>query len=355
MGTTLSKLFYREKTITGIDIGQTAIKIMSLDPRKGEVTSFGSFDVDPASIQAALRDGDPTYIVDSLTTLLRDKTVGSFGSKKVIVSIPASLAFTRTLALPIKAEKVLKSAVELEAEQYIPLPIASLVIDYQIIGRTASELSVLMCAAPRKIITAVSTAIDKVGLEVVAIEPSLMSIGRLLTTTEDAGMPSIIVDIGAIATDIAAVDGSTIRVTGTAAIGGNSFTLNIAESLKISLEQAHQMKVLYGLAYSTKQKKLTKAMTPDLDAIVSEVKKIIRYYNDRLGGERLEQLLIVGSGANIPGIGEYFTNALVMAARVANPWQNISFGHLAAPARQVKPRYITVAGAASVTQEELWK
>lgn len=355
MGTTLSKLFYLEKTITGIDIGQTAIKVMSLDAHLNEVTCFGSVDVDPEKIQDALKNNDESYIVENLTTLLSEKLIGSLGSKKVNVSIPAAQAFTRTLTLPIKAERALKSAVELEAEQYIPVPVSGLVIDYQIIGRTATDLSVLVCAAPRKIITLVTSAIEKVGLEVVAIEPSLMAVGRLLKATEGAMLPSIIVDIGAVVTDIAAIDDGTIRVTGSTPIGGNTFTLDIAKSLETSLEQAHQMKVLYGMAHSSKQKKLTRALAPDMDAIVRDVKKLIRYYNDRLGGSKLEQLLIVGSGANIPGIGEYFTNALVMAARVAHPWQKIEFGHLSAPPRQVKPRYITVAGAASVSQEELWK
>lgn len=355
MGNTLSKLFYREKTITGIDIGQTAIKVMSLDPKRDEVVCYGSLDVDPEKIQTVLKDGDVTYLTEMLSTLLKAKLVGSLASKKVVVSIPAALAFTRTLTLPAKAERALKSAVELEAEQYIPIPVDALVIDYQIIGRSETELIVLLCAAPSKVIDTVTTAMEKVGLEVVAVEPSLMAVGRLLKTTESATLPSVIVDIGAVMTDIAAIDNGSIRVTESVPIGGNTLTLDIAHALNTSLEQAHQLKVLYGLSYSTKQKKMTEALSPDLDTIVREVKKLIRYYNDRLGGTKLEQLLIVGSGANIPGIGDYFTNALVMAARVADPWQKVSFGRLNAPARQIKPRYITVAGTSSATQEELWK
>ena len=351
----MSKLFYREKTITGIDIGQTAIKIMSLDAHRSEVTCFGSVDVDPDKIQQVLKETDPSYIIDNLTTLLKEKVVGVLGSKKVAVSIPAALAFTRTLSVPAKAERALKSAVELEAEQYIPVPISGLVMDYQIISRTATDITVLMCAAPRRVITLITQAVEGAGLEVASIEPSLMAVGRLLKDTEDATMASIIVDIGAVVTDIAAIDGGSIRVTGSAPIGGNTFTLDIARSLNTSLEQAHQLKVLYGLGVGTKQAKLKSALAPDLDAILREVKKLIRYYNDRLSGTKLEQLLIVGSGANIPGIGEYFTDSLVIAARVANPWQKINFGKLNPPARQVRPRYITVAGAASVSQGELWK
>jgi type IV pilus assembly protein PilM len=84
----------------------------------------------------------------------------------------------------------------------------------------------------------------------------------------------------------------------------------------------------------------------------------MRYYNERISDDkehRIEQLLVVGSGSNVPGIGEYFTNQLVMPARVASPWQQLNFGKLPEPAKQFRPRYLTVAGLASVSPEEARK
>jgi type IV pilus assembly protein PilM len=63
----------------------------------------------------------------------------------------------------------------------------------------------------------------------------------------------------------------------------------------------------------------------------------------------------VGGGSNVPGIGDYFTNELVMPARVASPWQRLDFGTLPQPTRQLRPRYITVAGLACVNPLEAWK
>ena len=89
---------------------------------------------------------------------------------------------------------------------------------------------------------------------------------------------------------------------------------------------------------------------------MQEIKKIVRYYTERVEGARkLEQVIIVGGGSNLPGIGEYFTDNLVIAARVASPWQLLNFAKLPQPARQFKPRYLTVAGLASVKQEEIWQ
>ena len=82
----------------------------------------------------------------------------------------------------------------------------------------------------------------------------------------------------------------------------------------------------------------------------------MRYYNERISDKRkLEQLLVVGSGSNMPGIGEYFTNELIMPSRVASPWQKLDFGKLPEPARQFRPRYITVAGLSSIEPGGIWE
>ena len=86
------------------------------------------------------------------------------------------------------------------------------------------------------------------------------------------------------------------------------------------------------------------------------MRKVIRYYSERLVDEhQIEQIVIVGGGANMPGIGDFFTNELVMPARVASPWQNFDFGKLQRPNKQFRPRYITVAGLACVSPTEVWK
>lgn len=354
MGHHLSKLFYRKKSLAGIDIGQTAVKVMSIDTH-GTVTGFGTVDVDPDAIRGALKDGSADFLRETLTKLLGENVTGAPVSRQVVFSIPSGYTYMRTLILPAKAEKALRSAVELEAEQYIPVPLGTLIVDYEIVGRTADAITVLVCAAPRSVIELVSRVGNELGLEVVAIEPSLTSAARLLKETERADLPSVIVDIGALVTDIAVIAGGSIKVTASIPIGGHTFTLDISRGLSVPLEQAYQYKVLHGLSFSTRQDAIATALEPSLSSVLSEVKKITRYYTDRVGGEAIEQLLLVGSGSNIPGIGEYFTNKLVLASRVALPWQKINFGKLDAPARQVRPRYITVAGLARMRDAEIWQ
>ncbi len=351
----MTKLFYQDKPIIGLDISQTGIKVMAVDPKKWLVTGYGSIDLDPLKVQKSL-DSDDSYLADNIRTLIQEKIVGVLPSDRVILSIPTSRTFSRTFSVPLKAEKNLKDAVEIEVDQYIPIPINSLYVDYSIIERTKTDLTVIMSAVPQRLIDNCLTALQNANLQAIMIEPGINAVARVLEATEEGHLTTLIVDIGPASTDIAVLEGGAIRVSGGLGIGGNTFTLDIAKKMNVALENAHQLKVLNGLSAGPRQAKITSALQPSLQRILSEIRKVIRYYNERLNDDRkIEQVLVVGGGSNVPGIGEYFTNELVMPARVASPWQKLDFGKLPQPSKQFRPRYITVAGLASVDQKDIWQ
>jgi type IV pilus assembly protein PilM len=350
----MTKLFYKDKPLIGLDISSTDMKIMSIDRKRQFVTGYGVIDLDPLQIKKSL-DEDGEYLLESLKTLLERKLIGNLASDQVVLGIPTARTFSRTFTVPINAERTLKDAVAIEVGQYIPLPISLLYVDYEIIERNSSTITVIMSAVPRKLVDNTLAACEAVGLTVAMVEPAINAVARVLKSTEEGYLPTVIVDIGAANTDIAVLDGS-VRITGGIATGGNTFTLDIAKKLNVTLENAHQLKVLNGLAPGPKQVKLASALRPALRGIVTETRKVIRYYNERLSNDRrLEQVLVVGSGSNVPGIGEYFTNELVMAARTANPWQELDFGELPQPAKQFRSRYISVAGLSNIEKGAMWR
>lgn len=349
----MSKLFYKDKTLIGIDINNSDIKVMAVDPARGLVLGYGAVDVDSVKMKRSLENGD-SYLALRLQQLFAEKIIGTIPSMQANVSLPTSRTYSRTFSIPAKAAKNIKEAVELEVSQYIPIPPALLYIDHEIIEKTKDNLTITVSAVPQSTVDNLLEACKVAGISPNVIEPSVNSIARLLKLTEDGSLPTVIVDIGSTTTDIAVLDGS-IRVTGGIPVGGNNFTLDIAKKLGVSLENAHQLKVLNGLNPGPRQKKIQNSLTPSLKRVTSETKRVMRYYSERMtDSAKIEQILIVGGGSNVPGIGEYFTNELIMPARVASPWQKLNFGTLTQPAKQFRPRYITVAGLANLTQEEVW-
>lgn len=350
----MSKFFYKDKPILGLDISPTSIKLMAIDTKKWTVLGYGSIDLDPTKLQQSI-DTDGKYLSEQLQELLKKKTIGHFRSNHAVMSVPTTRTYSRSVTLPRDIKGSILDAIKLEAEQYVPIPLNQLYIDYEITKEDKDSTTVLLCAVPQKTVDTCVDAATRCGLRVVMVEPGMSAVARLLKKTEEGELATVIVDIGAASTDVAILDGS-IKVTGGIAIGGNTFTLDISTKLGVTLEKAHQLKVLNGLAPSPKQKEIKAALEPNLKRINAEVKKIIRYYSERVTDARkIEQVIIVGGGSNIPGLGDYFTDSIVIAARVASPWQVLNFGKLPQPARQFKARYITVAGLASVKPKEIWK
>lgn len=350
----MTKIFLSDKPIIGLDISNTGIKIMAIDTKRWLVLAYGSLDLEPLKVKKAL-EGDSTYLSESINKLITEKIIGALPSNHVVIGIPTARTYSRTFTLPLKVVKNLHDAIELEVDQYIPIPASTLYIDYEVIEKTKKDITVLMCAVARSLVDKCVSAVEDAGLVPSVVEPGINAVARLLMTTEDGKLPTVIVDIGPASTDIAVLDEGRVRVTGGVAIGGNTFTLDISRKLDIALENAHQLKVLNGLSAGPRQQKIKNALEPSIKQILTETRKVMRYYNERIRDDRkIEQLLIVGSGSNVPGIGEFFTNELVMAARVASPWQKLDFGTLPEPPRQVRSRYITVAGLASVNPGDIY-
>ena len=349
----MSSIFYRRKPIIGLDISRTSIKVMSIDRNRMLVHGYGSINLDSQKSDGNSAD-NTEYLAQNIKTLLKKNVVGQINSNRVALGIPTNRTFSRTFSLPVKEESNIRSAVNLEAEQYIPAPLDSLYLDYRIINRTKDELSVLMCAAPKKMIDSMLDATKQCGLEVAIIEPNISAIARLLKRTEEGMLPTIIVDIGTSTTDIAILD-SDIRVTGGLNVGGYTLTLNLAKKMNVPIETAHQFKVLNGLNPGPRQARIAGALRPSLEKMTNEVKRVMRYYTDRFPDEKkIEQVLIVGGGGNLPGIGDFFTNELLMPARVASPWQMLNFDGLEQPAKQLRSQLSPVAGLALIKQEDIY-
>lgn len=351
----MGKLYYKDKPIIGLDISQTGIKVMAVDPKKWLVLGYGSADLDPIKVQKSL-EGRSSYLSENIQSLLSTKVIGELPSNHAVLGVPTARSFSRTFSIPAKAESNLADAIEVEVDQYIPVPMNSLYVDYDIIERGKDNLTVIMSAVPRVLVDNCLSAAKAANLRPIMVEPGINAVARIIETAEEGHLPTMLVDIGPASTDIAVFDGGAIRVSGGVGIGGNTFTLEIAKKLDIALENAHQLKVLNGLSAGPRQAKITGALQPSLQRITTEIRKVVRYYNERLNGDfKVEQLLVVGGGSNVPGIGDYFTNELVMPARVASPWQKLDFGKLPQPNKQFRPRYITAAGLAIVDQKEIWK
>lgn len=348
--------FYHDKPLFGLDIGFSSLKVMQLEHGKKHpsVSGYGVTRFDAT----AVKDGviiNPEAIAVAINDLFKTGLVGSISTRRVALSIPASRSFGRAIRLPKLDTKDLSEAVKLEAEQYIPVPLENLYTDFEVVSKSEKETELFAVAVPKKIIDSYILLARLLGLEVVSIESSIAAAARLFEQSQQTDVPTILIDFGSISTDITIYD-KTIVVTGNVQGGGDNFTNLIAEKLGVTKQEGHVIKTKYGLGMSKKQAEITEAITPIIDAMVKEIKRMIRYFEERSGSNtKIAQIVTMGGGANMPGLSEYLTNVLRLPVRLCDPWLQLDFGKLQPPNNSEKSMYVTVAGSALIKPEEIFR
>lgn len=305
----------------------------------------------------AVKDGviiEHEKLAHAAHEMFKKNLIGNITTRRVVLAVPASRTFTRIMSLPKIKDQDLTEAMRLEAEQYIPLPLNELYMDNTIIARSKDHIEVLTVAAPKRLVDSYVLFAQLLGLEVAAIETTISAAGRLFLQTDQSALPTVLIDLGSLSTDITIYDNGLV-VTGTVPGGGDSVSALIAEKLSVNKQEAHIIKSKYGLDVSKKQKDITEALRPLLDQLVKEVRRMIRYYEERSNTDRkISQVVTMGGGANMPGLATYLTSHLRLPVRMCDPWQNLNFKELQPPGSTEKSMYITVAGLSLVNPREIF-
>lgn len=273
------------------------------------------------------------------------------------VTIPAAKAYSRVISLPAKLnKKELEEAVRLEASQYIPVPVEELYLDHTITQNDGEENEVLVVGVPKKIVDSFMRFFELVGLEVAAIETTISAASRVIAKYEHSDeVPTILVDLGSLSVDLTVFDKNLV-VNGTIPGGGDDFSGRIAEKLGIDKAEANSLKTKYGLGVSKHQAAIREALKPQLDSLIKEVRRVVRYYEERTEGkDTIGQIITMGGGANMPGLVDYLTDNLRIPTRMCNFWGDLDLGKLQPPAEAEKSLYVTVAGLAITDPKEIWK
>lgn len=348
-------LFFKDKPVFGLDIGYGSVKVMQVttNGRRHNVVGYGAANFD----QSCITDGVITNlepIAAAIQGLFREKLTGDITTNRVIVSIPAAHVFNRSVRLPNLSTSELEEAIYSEVERYVPIPYADLYTDYTKLRTVGDESEYLVVATPRRVVDKRVDLAKVLGLEIVGVQTTIDASGRMFLQSDASTNPTALIDFGSTSSDLTIYDQGLI-VTGTVQVGGDAFTERIAETLGVSKEEAHIIKTKYGLGVSKKQKQIIGGLAPTLQMIIKEVRRTIRYYEERSGSEKkVLQIVTMGGGANMPGLSDYLTDILRIPTRTCDPWQNLEFSRLQPPNNAEKTMYVTAAGLALTQPKELF-
>ncbi len=309
----------------GIDIGTTTIKSVWLE-KDGSNIRFKSSIIAPTPARGMLSEAslDQEEVAQTVRKMIADAKISA---RSAHIALPDNQVFEKVIEMPVLSDKELASAIYWEAEQHIPVPLSSISLDWKVLRRedtvkASPKMLVLLVGAPTHTIRKYQEVFEYAGIDIASLETEILSVIRTLVVS-DTFPTSLIVNIGSLGTSIAIVQRGTIVLLYAIPLGGTAMNRAIATEFGFTSMQAEEYKKSYGIDENNFGGKIKAAIEPILLSMITEVKKTVSFYSERYRGENsINQIILTGGTARLPGIIPLFVEQLGLETAVANPWKS---------------------------------
>lgn len=312
----------------GLDIGSTSIKavVLSTHEEHPKLLSLGHV-VTPQPGMVSDNEVDLENLSNTIKSLLSGM---QSPTKDTVLSVPESKVFTRVIYdLPYLTDEELAQAIRYAAEEFVPMPIQDVNLNFQVLARSAqkgpnSRTVVFVVATPKTVLDKYLHVAGLAGLKVIAVETEIIASSRSLVGSNPFSPTTLIVQMGAMTTDFAVLHEGLILLTRSISTGGLALTRAIAQLFNFEINQAEQYKRVYGLIEDQLEGKLVQAIKPIVNVIVSEAKKVVQAYEMQNPQRPVKRVILTGAGSKLPGLVIYFANSFNLEIQEGDPWMSIS-------------------------------
>ncbi|MBU1016631.1 MAG: type IV pilus assembly protein PilM [Patescibacteria group bacterium] len=312
--------------IIGLDIGTSLIKGVAVRKEKGTCELL-NYAFSPAFKESLLSESatDADKLSESLRKFISES---SFSSTNVVASFPETHVFTRVIEIPKMSRKEVEKAVFWEAEQYLPISIEDVTLNFQILpkdieGESSDKTEVLLVAVPKGLVQRFVKILIKAGLTPVGLEPESMSIARSIYYNESSYPVTLVVNIGSEVTNLSILVDDYIRFTRSISTGGSSISRAISQELNLEAKQAQEYLKSYGLDESKMDGKIKASIEPVFNVILNEIRKSVAFYETRKNPRRVKRVVLCGGTSTVPGILVHTAQYLNLEVQKADPWKKL--------------------------------
>lgn len=308
----------------GLDIGATSIKAVSLVREKDGFLLNASF-VMPAPLKGIL-SASPLDEHEIAETLRKVVSSAKITTRNVNIALPDNKVFTRVVEMPNLSNKELTNALQWEAEQYIPIPLTEINLVWTVLKRD-ERVRILLVGVQSSVIAKYQKIVEMVGLTIASVETEILSAIRALVYNKDEKMRAnfphtIIMNIGAENTSLAIIKEGLLIYNYSIPIGGSAIDRALEVGFGLTQSASEEYKKAYGISKEGVGGKIGGAIQPILSSILNDLKKALVFYAQKYQNNGvIQQLLLCGGTAKLPGIQIFFADNLGIETAIANPWQ----------------------------------
>ena len=308
----------------GLDISSSSVKMVEI------VEAGKGYRVDRYAIEPLPRDAVVDGSVNNLEAAAESvnrafKRLGT-RTKHVAMAVPTGAVITKKIIVPAGLrEDEMQVQVEAEANQYIPFALEEVNLDFQVVGPSPANADEeeAMIAATRK-----EKVEDRVALaESAGLKASVMDVESfaqqsaleiVISQLPGGGrdMNIAIVDIGQSLMNVTVMRNDQSVYTREQSFGGAQLTQDIVNRYGMSPEEAENAKRSGGLPDDFE----SEVLRPFMENLSMEVQRALQFFFTSTQYNTVDQILLAGGSAVIPGLDEVVNTHTQVPAIVANPF-----------------------------------
>ena len=355
--------FWQKGSILGIDIGSSSIKVVLIEKVEEKIflRNYGELILGPS---AELSAGQATNlssekISGELSLLLKELKISP---TRTFITIPVSASLLSVAELPAVSENEMKSMVPIEARKYIPVPLNEVSLDWWVLPEhlpvkdtpktegepaIAEKVEVIIAAIHNEVVKKYESIKDNAHIPgaPAQFEIEIFSALRAIATKD---MPtSLFIDMGALTTKFALVDGGVIHASHVTAVGGQDITAGLARSQGITFDAAETMKCTFGTVGDNEGRDVLAVAELLMANIMNEAIRFVEGYEMR-HNRKISKVILAGGASKLLGV-EKIINKTFPTAVVERgfPFSNIDApAFLSETLKSVGPNYATALGVA---------
>lgn len=321
--------------IFAVDINDLSVKIAKIKKKRNGfcLSSFGETKI----AQGVVKEGviqNEEILAKTIKSACAQVKGEKFRTKYVIASLPEEKSFLQIIQMPKMIGKDLESAIFFEAENYIPLSMDKIYLDFNIIDShdksSLNHIDVLINAMPKNIVDSYVSCLKRADLAPVALETESQAITRALAEQGENSSPTVFIDFSQTKTNFIISSKNSIRFTSSIPISSQQITKAISDGLSIDFDKAENLKMESGIAeINNKKNNLAIFINPILSDLSSHIRKYINFYHERalrdhfLPDGQIAKIVLCGGGAELKGLANFLSKELKVGVELGDPFRNI--------------------------------
>lgn len=317
--------------VVGLDIGASAVRAAEIDlgPGTPVLLRFGQVGLPPGVIV----DGeiqDRSAVAEAIGRLWRN---AQFETRSAVVGLAGLRAITREVDLPYVPDGEIDSAVRFQSEEVIPFPPDKTILSAQVLSDYstpdgAKMRRVLVAAAHRDLVDAVTEVVERAGLDVAGVDLVSSALVRALVDPRQLGdLPEAVVSVGAGLTVVVVHQQGRPQFVRTIGTGGNAATAAISSTLDLPLADAEAVKRRLGEPVPQVQA-AERAVQESISELVSEIRNSVQYFASLPGRSPVTRVLMTGGGSRLRGLVEQLQTQVRVPVQVVSPLARLDLSHL---------------------------